>query len=67
MYALLLEKLQIEMKYFCELLGIILNYISKVAIKELIIVFLLPLPISSCMCTSMHGAAYICENKFYVI
>ena len=39
MYALLLEKLQIGMKYFCEPLYVIYDYISKVAIKEFIIVF----------------------------
>ena len=41
MYALLLEKLQIEMKYFCESFYIIYNYIYKVALKEFINVFLL--------------------------
>ena len=41
LYALLLEKFQIEMKYFCESFNLIYNYISKVALKEFINVFLL--------------------------
>ena len=67
MYVLLLEKHQIEMKYFCEALYIILNYIYKVTINKFINVLLIPLPISSCTCTCMYITAYICYIKFYGI
>ena len=39
MYALLLEKLQIEMKYFYVPFHVIYKYISKVALKEFMNVF----------------------------
>ena len=50
MYALLLEKLQIELKYFCEPFYIIYDYVSKVALNEFMNVFLLFFPISICIC-----------------
>ena len=53
MYALLLDKLQIEMKYFLEAFYIIWNHISKVALKEFISVFLLLLPTNTCIYTCM--------------